>query len=243
MRLLAAFVAAALLASSSGSQEPLKLATGNGYPPFSDEALPGRGLATSVVEAILKDANVPYEIEFVPWSRAEKLTADGRYVATFPYVKTPERELVFDYVARLFHVTVRLFVRSGGAFPFTRLEDARGKTLCKPAGYAWESQLKPFLDAKIIKAETPPDLDSCLRMLRAGRVDAISESDFVMWPAVEKLYGGDTSGFEALELPIQSNDLFVVVSKKHPRAKELVGILERGLVKLRAAGTFPQLAP
>lgn len=219
----------------------VQLATGNDYLPFSDESVPSRGLATQLVEAVLSRARIPYTIDFTAWNRAEKGVESGRWAATFPYIRTPERESKFFYSEPMFRITTQLFVRLGSTLKVEKLDDLEGLTLCKPIGYATEETLVPLVIAGKVKIETTPDMEACLRMLRAGRVDAIPESEYTFWPTADKLFAGDVGGFEVLDFVIQESTLHLIVSRKNPQAERLLEIFNATLREMRANGDLPML--
>jgi polar amino acid transport system substrate-binding protein len=223
------------------SDATIHLATGNDYLPFSDESLPGRGLATQLVEAVLSRASIPYTIDFTAWNRAEKGVESGRWIATFPYIRTPEREAKFVYSEPMFRITTQLFVRLGSTLKVEKLDDLEGLTLCKPIGYAVEETLVPLVIAGKVKVETTPDMEACLRMLRAGRVDAIPESEYTFWPTVDKLFAGDVGGFEVLDYVIQESTLHLIVSRKNPQADRLLEIFDATLREMRSNGELQRL--
>lgn len=213
----------------------LTFVTGNGYAPFSDESLPGGGIATTHVDAIFARAGLAHTIKFLPWSRAERLVEGGHFAGAFPYTKTPERERHFLYSDPVYKVKVRLFALSSAGIKVTQPSDLAGRTICRPLGYAWEADLKHLIDAGVVKTDAPPDMDSCLRMLKAGRVDAIIESEQVFWPTLDHLFPGERAAFAMLELSVAEHTLHFIVPKAHPRAAEILGVFNDGLRSVKNA--------
>jgi polar amino acid transport system substrate-binding protein len=228
-------------AASLQGDATVHLATGNDYLPFSDESLPSRGLATQLVESVLARAGIPYTVDFTAWNRAEKGVESGRWIATFPYIRSPEREAKFFYSEPMFRITTQLFARLGSNLRIEKLNDLEGLKLCKPIGYAVEATLVPLVLAGKVKVETTPDMEACLRMLRAGRVDAIPESEYTFWPTVDKLFAGDVGGFEVLDFVIQESTLHLIVSRKNPQADRLLEIFNATLREMRANGDLEGL--
>lgn len=222
------------------ANDAIPLVTGNGYPPFTDESLPGRGLATTVVETIFRANGIPFTLTFLPWNRAEKGTESGRYLGTFPYVRTPEREALFDYSDPIYRVLVQVYVPKGKSFELNHPAGLAGKSVCKPQGYALEDDLKPLVESGKLKLESPADLDTCIKMMKAGRVDTVTENNIVFWDAVQRLYG-TTNDFEALPYPLADNRLYFIVSKKHPDGQRILDLFNKALRDLKKAGTLPHL--
>ena len=41
--------------------------------------------------------------------------------------------------------------------------------------------------------------------------------------------------------PVSSNDLFVIVSRKHPKGEEIISSFNKGLAKLKESGEYDQI--
>lgn len=67
------------------------------YPPYLSETAEGFGVAAQIVTEACRRANIKSTLNFMPWSRAEYDTAQGKYIASIAWVRTPEREKRFAY--------------------------------------------------------------------------------------------------------------------------------------------------
>lgn len=226
----------------SSLEAPLQLATGEDFPPYADSSRPDKGLSVALVEKVLRHARIPYSLSFVPWNRAERGAAGGDYAGLFPYIRSPEREAQFYFSDPIHMVVAKFFVRAASKVVIRSLDDALGLTLCKPLGYAFEESLQPFIANGKIKAERPLNMRSCLRMLLAGRVDAVSEGEQVFWQTVTQMAREKSnqdvrpSQFKALNLVIQRTALHFITSKKHPRGRFLVDSFDKALRDLKKDG-------
>lgn len=218
------------------AQEPLVLATGPDYKPFTDPSLPAGGLATEMVQAVLDRAGLAHGLQWVPWKRAETGAAEGTYDATFPYFKTPERATVFHYSDPVFTVEARLFARQD-APDATSVEDLEGRILCSPLGYAVARSLEPAVAEDRIGRAMPLDMTKCFRMLDAGRVDMVESNPLQGWDLVESL-GYDRTAFKMLTFVADRKDLHFIVSRAHPRATELLDAFNRALAEMRDDGSY-----
>jgi polar amino acid transport system substrate-binding protein len=210
-------------APQPSSSPPLPLATGTGYPPYADLGLPGKGLSPRLIERVMAAAGIPYTLTVLPWNRVEQETRAGVFAGMFPYIKSPERQAAF-YFSDVIHVEdAYLFVPAASRLRVRSLADLAGKTLCKPLGYALEASLQPLVAAKKVKVERPPSMRLCFRMLKAGRVDALTEGGAIFWQTLARFDGEFTpADFKALSLVVQRTTLHFLASKKHPRGLELI---------------------
>lgn len=86
-----------LLSCSVGaSAEDIIFATGE-YPPYISENAPGLGTSAQIVKEACRRANLNPVFKFMPWSRVEHDTAEGKYIASFVWARTPEREKRFTF--------------------------------------------------------------------------------------------------------------------------------------------------
>lgn len=238
LALVVTLVAAALLAGLAPGRaaEPLALATGDDYKPFTDQSLPNGGLATELVLAVLDHAGLDSTVQWVPWKRAETGTAEGLYTATFPYFKTEERATVFYYSDPIYAIEARLFAPQD-APDAAGVSDLVGRTICVPLGYAVATSLEEAVGDDRIKRDMPPDMSNCFQKLAAGRVDLVEASAIQGWDLVDSLGLGRES-FKLLSFVPATNSLHFIVSRNHPDGSAVIEAFNKGLAALRADGTY-----
>ncbi|MCX7206927.1 MAG: transporter substrate-binding domain-containing protein [Proteobacteria bacterium] len=153
--------------------EPFKLVTGANYPPYTDPALPDGGLATALVKKTMTQAQLPYDLKWLPWANGYSATLKGKYIATFPYMSTPERRQLFDYSDPLFVIEIRVFALKGSQLDGTKLNTLEGKRYCHPIGWAFLSQIEIMINKGQLHPIRPYDMSSCIRLLAEGKADFI----------------------------------------------------------------------
>lgn len=228
-----AVVALACMALAAPAREPVAVVTGNGYGPFADSDLPNGGLATELVRRVFAEMDRPAEIAFEPWRRGYNKTLKGRYRATFPYIRMPERTEEFYYSDPLFTVQLRVFVHADR--PFEELDDLSGKTLCVPLGYAITMDVRRLLDDLNYDQGEPRSMAQCFRMLESGRVDfvvitrrhaqAVIDELPLDWEAVRYLDDVDVS-----------SELHLIVPRDLDDARALLDSFNAALARLRERG-------
>jgi polar amino acid transport system substrate-binding protein len=203
------------LGTTPAAAETVALATGNGYAPFTDESLPGGGVATQLVRQVVERMGLTPEIRFLPWKRALDSTAAGEFVATFPYIRSTERGTQFLYSAPLFEVDNRVFVRKSDTRPVRRVEDLAGRTACNQLGSAHPHDLQQLIDSGKVRLETPKDLESCFKMLALGRADFVSINEFVGRHALHAALG-DSAAVDVAGPPLETVGLYLLVPRHAP---------------------------
>nr|WP_255635520.1 transporter substrate-binding domain-containing protein [Azospirillum sp. 412522] len=221
--------------------------TGGDYAPFTGEDLPGGGLVTELVRRAFAVGGRQYDVRFMPWRRGYDGVVSGRFLATFPYVRTPERErevLFSDPVIEL-----RQFVylsnrsamdfRDGGDGDPGRLEDFGGRTICQPVGYALPAALEAMVVQGRLTRQAPSDLGACVRMVATGRADVLVIDEFSGAVAIAR--SGLAEDIRVSERPFAVVTLHVVVGRATPGAEATVAIFNDGLKTLKLQGVYQQL--
>lgn len=89
-----------LLATAGAQADTLRVATLD-WAPYVGPDLPGKGLASRILDEALALDGHRAELVFLPWQRALKEAAEGRFDALMPAYLSPERR-------ELFHATIPL---------------------------------------------------------------------------------------------------------------------------------------
>lgn len=236
-RALASLLLAALapLPAAAAAAVPLRLATGDDYPPFTGRSLPGGGLITEIVTRVLQAMGRSPQIVWLPWRRGYVEAASGDVFGTFPYIRTPERERQFLFSAPLLEVTNRVFVRRDAQLSFERVEDLSGARGCMMLGGAHPRALQALIDAGRITVEAPDSLASCFRMLQAGRVDFVSINEWVAPYAAREALGHEDM-VRPIGPPIEVLTQHLIVARSLPGAQVFIAQFDAALAKLRHSG-------
>jgi polar amino acid transport system substrate-binding protein len=234
-----AFMGAGLIACAASAND-WSLVSGNGYPPYADQHLPGGGLATKVVEAAFAAVGDRVQVEWLPWRRGYALARAGRYVATYPYMRTPEREADFLYSDPVVTGASFLYALKDAPFPLTS-EGFKGRRLCLPHGWTspTEQALKQAILTGEVRVERPIDLTACAMMVKMGRADGFSALE----PLAEAVLRRSGLGpfFRRGEQPVSSLTLALIAPRRLPGSAALIERFNEGLRRIRANGVAQRL--
>ncbi len=219
--------------------QELRLATGNEYPPFSDEKLLNGGLTTDLVRRTYGQFSQPIDIEFLPWKRGYEETQAHRFLGTFPYTHNAERAAVFLYSDPLFTMEEFFFTRRDAEIDYRQDEDLRGLRACKALGYNTK-EIQRFLDAGLITLQRVPRVENCFKMLALGRVDLVSADIFLAWQTAQGIYGTEArQRFRQLDKVLnRDSELHLIIAKDHPNAEQYLRQFNQGLATLRQSGEW-----
>lgn len=214
----------------------LDLVTGNDFAPFTGETLPQGGLLTEVVQRAFKAVGLSYEVRFMPWKRGYDGVVAGKFLATFPYVRTPEREAEVLYSDPMLEVRQLVYLHEQSPMQFRSPEDFKGRSICAPAGYALPAELTALAAAGELTRESPADLPACVRMAASGRVDAFIIDEFTGQAAVTR--AAAENDIRVAEQPYARVGQHLVVSRTNPEAPAVLAAFNTGLKKLKDSGTL-----
>lgn len=231
------------LAASPAStfQSTILLTTGPNYYPLTDIRRPDGGRATRIVSAVFKSLGKDIVIDWLPWKRSYQMTKAGRYGATFPYLKTVEREREFLFSDVITKEESLLWTRSGSPLNIKDPSTFKKAKLCAGVGYASviEEILKSAINPKDVEIFRPQNRESCLLMLAAGRVDAISGLKDEIMTMIE---ANDLAGKVTFSVkPIRTVPFHLIAPKSNPASAALIADFNRALKQLQADGTYQKL--
>lgn len=220
--------------------QSLRLVSGDDYAPFTGEQLPGGGMLSQLVQAALGERDIASTLAWRPWNRGYQMTLQGEYDATFPYMRTAEREREFAYSEPLFVAQQHLFSRAGEVFEADNLTALLGTRMCYPLGWQPPAAIQQLLEAGRLTRQSPPGLEECAKLLLLNRDDFFI-ADLRLGDAALRATGAPLSRFRRSARVFSSSALHLIVPRQHPRAEEILARFNEGLASLRASGKYQQI--
>ncbi|WP_170479760.1 transporter substrate-binding domain-containing protein [Ruegeria arenilitoris] len=251
--------AAALIRKSQGEEKSeirdrqLLLITGGNYAPFTDEALPHRGLYTNLVEtAFLRAApEQGYKIQFVnDWSsHLDLLMPTLAFDATFPWSRPNCEEAealsesdrnrceTYNFSNPFYEVVDTFFAREGSGFEQTlTYADFAGATICRPEGWSLSHMDAVSLYEPVITLLRPVSPDDCFHAVMQGEADIVAVEAHLAAEAISRL------GYEhqIIENPNLAaiKSLNVMTHKDNPDGEAVLETLNQGLAIMQQSGEW-----
>ena len=232
---------------------PLRIVTGGGYAPFTDEDLEGGGAMTMVVDRAVTEGNADQEfsITFVnDWgSHLETLLPLGAMDMAFPWFKpdcskveflseaSAFRCTAFNHSDPLYDALVGFFTLKGGAYEaVTSYSELKGATLCRPeAWFTFDLEAEQLMPPNVELVRSAQQ-NGCWQKLVDGEVDVVTLD---VLPAQEDYRElGLTDQVASIEALTSSQTMHVFVSKDNKLANDALPIINQGLEKLRLSGEW-----
>lgn len=227
--------------AASFAQTAIRLTTGPDYYPLTDIRRPDGGRAARIVSAVFKSLGKDTVIDWLPWKRGYQMTKAGKYAATFPYLKTSERERDFHFSDVITTEESLLWTRNGSPLNINEPSTFKKAKLCAGVGYASviEETLKSTINLKDVEIFRPQNRESCLLMLAAGRVDAISGLKDEIMPMVETNDLASKVTFSVK--PIKTVAFYLIAPKSDPASRALIADFNKALKQIQLDGTLQKL--
>lgn len=229
------------------------LITGGNYPPFTDEALPNRGLYTSLVEtAMLRAApEQAYKIQFVnDWSsHLDLLMPTLAFDGTFPWSRPNCEESAalsesdrnrcetYNFSNPFYEVVDSFFAREGTSYvEALSYADFVGTTICRPEGWSLSHMDAVRLYEPTITLLRPESPEECFEAVMTGEADIVAIEAHLAVEVIGRL------GYEhrIVENPNLAaiKSLNVMTHKDNPDGEAILETLNQGLAIMQQSGEW-----
>lgn len=226
-----------LLTTFAGAQA-LKV-VGDRWPPYVDTALPGNGLATTIVCAALGRAGYSTVFSQVPWARAVQGVAEGRYDVLVTVWYNEERNDFGQHSAGYLTNRILFWRRQGSVIQFHGdLQTLKDYPIAVSRGYAYSPA---FVSAKDLLKVPVRNFAMAAEMLGVGRVALALEDERVGHYVLAQYPLPMSDQVEPLDTPLAEPDLRILVSLKTPDHDAIVRGFDQAIASMKADGTLQAL--
>lgn len=215
------------------------LFAGSQYYPHYAEDLPHQGAVSEIIRQAFLSQGIEITIEFMPFARAYRESQQAKYVGLIGAWYDKERTQHFYYSQPLYANQIVFFKRKAERIVFRDYHDLAQQRLrlAMVQGYLPPEGL---LDNQPNVVQVAQD-EQALQMLAKGRVDLV--------PA-DKLNGLYLISSKPQQYPVEldwmtpvleNRPMYLLLSKKDPRADVLLRQFNHGLSELRQNGQYQQI--
>lgn len=228
---------ALLITSTSLAAEPWRVVGDEQFAPYSfvtaEDDTP-RGLDVELVDAVLREAKVSYDIRLYPWERVKRMLDRGEVQMAFQFAGTPLRQQQYELVGPLRSgSTVFMTTAKTALSDWKSLDDLSPYVIGQVRGYAYEENFDRADLARDTTAQNPRQLVS---MLLAGRIDIIVGDRVQLQYFVREQRAQEQ--VRILPRPLIQMPRFVAFAKgDSERARQF----SKALVRLRKSGTLGKI--
>ncbi|MGC3939338.1 peptidoglycan-binding protein LysM [Roseobacter sp. EG26] len=233
---------------------PLRVVTGDGQEPFSDQSLSGGGMLAEVMTAAISAGfdERPYEIFRInDWgSHLDPLLSKQLMDVSFPWPKPDCRGSSggqycegLVYSEPMFELLMQVFVRRSDPVSLVNLPSSRKALVCRPAGrmtFMLDQGGRNWLRDKEIELVQAPSVAGCFDLLMKAEVDFVVANEFTGREVLRRRSFKDEIAAVA-NAPLGIVTLHAVASNENPQAKRTIRFLNKGLQHLRRSGEYQEI--
>lgn len=239
--------------TTSQPNRALRIATGTGYAPFTDEDAPNGGMITQMVNRAMELGNPDqeYNLMFInDWgSHLDTLLPTGAVDMVFPWFK-PDCDFVdnlspasayrctqFNHSAPFYEALVGYYTLTGSTYAGAQTaQDLMGARLCRPeAWFTFDLEAQELMPPNVELATTVAQ-NGCWQRLLDGDVDVVTLDAL---PAEEDYRELGLDGQIAKIEPLTGAvTMHIFVDKGNQFANDALPIINAGLEELRLSGEW-----
>lgn len=237
-----------LFSSVSWSQKITMVTTQ--WEPFFSENLAAGGVITEIAQAAFAREGHQASIEWFPWSRALKISKEGKADVLMGAYYSAQRAEDYYYSEPIFDIDVGLIARKElNIEKYQSLESLESYTIgvMRGAFYGSKFDSATNLDKIVVTNQA-----TAARMLLARRVDLVAASIPVFEYELKALRKfGTQNGFIKADQPpvttvvlkplLSTEKLHLLFNRVNPNSPKMLEDFNRGLAKIRANGTFAKI--
>lgn len=233
-------LALALLFVLGGAHaETLRVATLE-WEPYVGPDLPGKGLATRILNEALALNGDKAEVVFLPWQRALNESREGHYDALMPAYLSADRSRDFYTSMPLLDSQLGFFHRRDRAIAYNPadLNSLRPYRIGVVRGYVNQADFDAadFLNKEVVTS----DWQNLEKLLR-GRLDLAVVDRYTGYQLLARNAPALREQLEFIQPPLEVKPLYVLIPKVRSGGEALAANLDRSLRTLRQSGRLQQL--
>jgi polar amino acid transport system substrate-binding protein len=228
--------------SPASSASPVRIATGD-FPPYADEASSSKGIAVSIVREAFALAGHKTEFTFLPWSRAQRDTLEGRFAASSHWGANEQRKRDFLLSDSILTEHWVFLHRVEDRFEWKNLSDLGQRRIGITRDYTYTPEFWAAVRNKTLVTDSVLNDLAGLRMLLAGRIDVLPlERSVACWLLSRNFEAGQAARVVAAAKPLSDDfETHLILPPNAPQSAALLRDFNTGLAKLKASKTYLEL--
>jgi polar amino acid transport system substrate-binding protein len=213
-------------------------ASADPWPPFVDNNNPTDGLSLEIIRAAFQTQGYTVNMTYTPWARAEADVAKGVIDILPDTWMTEDQAKILVYSDPYAKNALKFIKRKGDPFEYTGIESLKGKEVGIIKDYGYEDT---FIKSDLFKKEEVPDLMTNIKKLLANHIDLTLEDPIVATFIMKSVDPTLLSKVEFTKNDLSTVPLYLCVGKNNPRQNEIIEAFNKGLLAIKADGTYKRL--
>ena len=206
------------------------------FRPFSyTEKAETKGLFFDIVTAVFKNMETAYEIETYPFKRALMMAIEGEGVVVGVF-KTDERLLELEFSKPFYQEKTVLFVNKENPFPFSALNDLKGKQVGVKLGWSYGAEFDRAKESKLFTT-TVGSPKQIYQLLDLGRLDTVVDNELSGIDIINDL--SINENIEALPQHLLLGAIYITIKKG--TNTELIKKFNHHVSRIRENGVYEKI--
>ena len=216
----------------------LRLTSGH-WPPNMEYNPPHFGVISHIVTLAFAKHDTLVTYGFFPWSRSLMLAQKGLWDGSVGWSCRPEMLKHFHFSDPIVPHHYALFHRTSMDFDWDQVEDLESYRVGLTQDYNYGETFEEAVAAGTINTEKTTSDIANFRKLAAGRIDLFPMEPAVGMKMLRELGLDDKITFHST--PLQSDYLYLILSRRVPDSGRYLNEFNDGLSKLRKSGRLEEL--
>ena len=229
-----------LLAFPVSADEEIRLTNGE-WSPYLGQDLPHHGVASRIVAEAFALEGIRVHWQFYPWARALRRAESGKSDGSAVWLRSPEREQAFFISTPVVESGYYLFHRKDHPIDWKAIEDLLPLRIGGAIDYDYGPAFQQAEQDGRLRVKRLHSEKQGLRMLLAGRLDAFPMDKVVAFDMLYSQFSREEREQLSFHpLPLRSDSLHLLLSRKVPGNAERMARFNRGLKALQDSGKVSQ---
>lgn len=225
-------------AQATGTDPGIKLTNGH-WPPYMEKTPPHYGVISQIVTLAFARKGIPVSYGFFPWSRAKRLAEKGLWDGSVAWTCRPELLENFHFSDPIVAHHYVLFHQTETDFDWKTVDDLKPYRIGLTQDYNYGNEFEKAVADDEIRTEMTTSDASNFRKLAAGRIDLFPMEPAVGMAMLKNLGLSDKITFN--KTPLQSDYLYLILSRAVPANERYLQAFNAGLQELRESGQLKTL--
>lgn len=220
--------------------QTLRISSGE-FPPWSSEQLPHGGYVNQIVQEAFGNQGIAVEFVYLPWRRAFEEARQGKFDATsYWFTNTERRETMLFSEPLVLNRTVFFQRAEDRPIEWNTFDDLSPYKLSATIGFTYTEEFYAAIAQDRLKpVMVPSDLQN-LKLLIAKRTDLFATDEMSGYFMAAQL-SLDPRKLRVVKKPMVEHPGYLLVSRLHPQADELLRRFNQGLANLKKSGRYTEI--
>ena len=230
-------VAALLLILSPGLKADNLDLVCSEWEPYISKNLDNMGPLAELVTAAFEKSGYQGVVNTHPWADAINGTKSGEHDAAVCAWFSKERNKEFRFSTPIILNRISFLKRKADRISWDRMADLKPYKFAKLK----DGVISKKFDSSGLQIREENEQIDAVRLLIAGEVDMVPGDEGEALAVIKRYVPESADSLDFVDKSVSSNTVHVMVSRSHPKSKEIISAFNKGIEAMRADGSYKAL--